>query len=211
MIRKGFTVWFTGLSGSGKSTLSAELVRRLADRGERKVEVLDGDAVRTHLSRGLGFSREDRETNVLRIGFVCDLLARNEVIAIAAAISPYRTLRAEVRAMHLDGNFLEVYAAAGLDAVSARDVKGLYRKAMAGEIPHFTGVSDPYEAPEAPEVIVNSDGRDSVALGATKIIRAAELLGYLEPSRAGLEPLTPEQEQEIRDVLLRARRTLVEE
>jgi adenylyl-sulfate kinase len=141
------------MSGAGKSTISGLLEDRLRARGAR-VEVLDGDVVRTHLSRGLGFSKEDRDENIRRIGFVCELLSRNGVIAIAAAISPYRAVREEVRARI--PNFVEVYVECPLEVLAARDVKGLYRKAQAGEIGQFTGISDPYEPPEAPEVTVHS-------------------------------------------------------
>src|SRR5436853_6151835 len=147
MSQKGFTLWFTGLSGSGKSTLSCMVEEELRQRGLR-VEVLDGDVVRTNLSKGLGFSKEDRDTNIRRIGFVCHLLSRNGVAAIAAAISPYREVRDEVRQMI--GDFVEVYVRCPVDVCASRDVKGLYAKAMAGEIPGFTGVSDPYEEPLNP-------------------------------------------------------------
>ena len=150
---EGFTIWFTGLSGAGKSTVSEILERRLRSLGAR-VEVLDGDIVRTHLSKGLGFSKEDRDTNIKRIGFVCQLLSRNGVIAIAAAISPYRETRDFVRSQV--GHFVEVYARCPLDTLVERDVKGLYKKALAGEIKEFTGVSDPYEEPLQPEVILDT-------------------------------------------------------
>jgi adenylyl-sulfate kinase len=153
MTHKGFTLWFTGLSGAGKSTVSDIVERRLREQNA-KVEVLDGDVVRTHLSKGLGFSKEDRDTNIRRIGFVCEILSRNGVIAIAAAISPYRDIRNEVRSRI--ENFVEVYAHCPLDTLVERDVKGLYKKALAGEIKQFTGVSDPYEAPENPEVMFDS-------------------------------------------------------
>jgi adenylyl-sulfate kinase len=149
----GFTLWFTGMSGAGKSTLSQLLEARLRQLGV-KVEVLDGDIVRQYLSKGLGFSREDRDENIRRMGFVCELLSRNGVIAIAAAISPYRAVREEVRARI--PNFVEVYMECPVEVLAARDVKGLYKKALAGELPQFTGISDPYEPPRAPEVIVIS-------------------------------------------------------
>src|SRR5512143_3220430 len=151
---KGFTLWFTGLSGAGKSTLSAPVAERLRELGH-KVEVLDGDVVRTNLSKGLGFSKEDRDTNIRRIGWVCHVLARNGVVAIAAAISPYREIRDEVRAMH-NGNFVEVFVECLIAVLAERDVKGLYKKALAGEIKNFTGVSDPYEAPLNPECVVHT-------------------------------------------------------
>ena len=203
---KGFTIWLTGLSGAGKSTLSAELLRILAQRGLTKIEVLDGDAVRTHLSKGLTFSKEDRDVNVLRIGFVCNLLARNGVVAIAAAISPYADARDQVREMHEDNNFLEVHASASIDVLSDRDVKGLYKKAMSGEIEQFTGVTDPYEAPETPDVVAYSDGRETVQQSAAKIIRAAELRGLLASSPVGVEALTPEFDAEVRETLRNAGR-----
>jgi adenylyl-sulfate kinase len=149
----GFTLWFTGLSGSGKSTLANLAADELRNRGHL-VEVLDGDEVRTNLSKGLGFSKEDRDTNIRRIGYVCKLLARNGVIAISAAISPYRDVRDEVRKMH--DRFVEVFVECPLDTLVERDVKGLYKKAIAGEIKNFTGVSDPYEAPLKAELVVNS-------------------------------------------------------
>ena len=150
----GFVVWFTGLSGSGKSTLAAMLSAELRARGVH-VEVLDGDEVRTHLSKGLTFSREDRDTNVRRIGYVARLVARSGACAMTAAISPYRDVRDEQRAQI--ANFVEVYCQCSIPALSARDPKGLYKKALAGEIKHFTGVDDPYEAPESPEVVVTTD------------------------------------------------------
>jgi len=149
----GLTVWFTGLSGAGKSTLSTALAAELRHRG-RRVEVLDGDVVRENLSRGLGFSKEDRDTNIRRIGFVADLLTRNGVTVLVAAISPYRAVRDEVRATI--GRFLEVHVDCTLDELTRRDVKGLYARALAGEIENFTGVSDPYEAPLEPEVRVDT-------------------------------------------------------
>ncbi|HKB75475.1 MAG TPA: adenylyl-sulfate kinase [Myxococcales bacterium] len=153
----GFILWFTGLSGAGKSTLAERLREALS--AERAVEILDGDQVRTHLSKGLGFSREDRDTNIRRIGFVARLLARNGVVAITAAISPYAETRAEMRRLAEEEGipFVEIYAQAALDSLVRRDVKGLYRKALAGEIAHFTGVSDPYEPPAAPEVVLQTD------------------------------------------------------
>src|ERR1700685_1387910 len=138
---KGFTVWLTGMSGAGKSTVSRLLEQRLRAIDAR-VEVLDGDVVRTHLSKGLGYSKEDRDENIRRIGFVSELLSRNGVVAIVAAISPYRAAREEVRARI--PKFIEVYVECPVEVLASRDVKGLYRKALAGEILHFTGISDPY-------------------------------------------------------------------
>lgn len=175
---RGCTIWFTGLSGAGKSTITEQLVPLLRARGS-KVEVLDGDVVRTNLSKGLGFSKEDRDTNIRRIGFVCDLLTRNGVIAVAAAISPYKNIRAECRAMIKD--FVEVYVKVSLETCIKRDVKGLYKKALAGEIKEFTGVSDPYEPPENPEVICETENETPLE-SAQKILNKLETLGYLHPS-----------------------------
>ena len=153
-MRKGVTLWFTGLSGAGKSTLANHLAKELRARG-LNVEILDGDEVRTNLSKGLGFSKEDRDTNIKRIGYVCKLLTRNGVVAISAAISPYKEIRDFNRAQI--GNFVEIYVRCSIEALTKRDVKGLYKKALAGEIQNFTGVSDPYEAPERPEIVVDSE------------------------------------------------------
>jgi sulfate adenylyltransferase len=176
----GFIVWFTGLSGAGKSTLAQALRRELGD--ERKVEILDGDEVRTYLSKGLGFSKEDRDTNIRRIGYVARLLARNGTVAIGAAISPYAEIRDEVRRLaEQDGvPFVEVYAEASLESLTARDVKGLYKKAIAGEIEHFTGVSDPYEPPTAAEIVVKTD-KEPVVESLGRILVALEERGLLEP------------------------------
>ncbi len=174
-MHKGFTIWFTGLSGAGKSTVSERVYAQLKQAGA-KVELLDGDVVRTHLSKGLGFSKEDRDINVRRIGFVCELLSRNGVIAIAAAISPYRAVREEVRSMI--PNFVEVYVHCPIEVLAERDVKGLYKKALAGEIASFTGVSDPYEAPANPEISIDSSKEaidDSVAKVMAKL-KEMELL-----------------------------------
>jgi adenylyl-sulfate kinase len=181
-MHKGFTLWFTGLSGSGKSTISAMVERRLRELGA-KVEVLDGDVVRTHLSKGLGFSKEDRDINIRRIGFVCELLSRNGVIAIAAAISPYRAVRDEVRARI--GNFVEIYVECPLDVLVERDVKGLYKKALAGEIAQFTGVTDPYEPPLHPEVTVNSS-RETPEESVERIWATLESLGLVSFDRSAL-------------------------
>ena len=175
----GFTIWFTGLSGSGKSTIAHLLETELRNRGH-KVEVLDGDVVRTHLSKGLGFSKEDRDTNILRIGWVCEVLSRNDVVAIGAAISPYREIRDQVRANI--GRFVEVYVEAPLEVLADRDVKGLYRKAMAGEIKGFTGVDDPYEEPLNPEVVCHSDGSETPEESAAKVLAKLEELGYSPPA-----------------------------
>jgi adenylylsulfate kinase len=174
-MEKGFILWFTGLSGSGKTTISKALEPELRAKG-CKVEILDGDVVRTHLSKGLGFSKEDRDTNIRRIGFVAHLLSRNGVVAIAAAISPYRAIRDEIRAM--EQNFVEVYVKAPLATCEARDVKGLYAKARAGAIKGFTGIDDPYEEPINPEIVCDTAG-ESVAESVKNIITKLELLGYI--------------------------------
>jgi adenylyl-sulfate kinase len=175
-VGRGFTLWFTGLSGAGKSTLAAAMRDVLRARG-RRVEVLDGDEVRQNLSKGLGFSKEDRDTNIRRIGYVAHLLSRNGVVAIAAAISPYAAVRDEVRAQH-DGSFVEVYVECPIAALVRRDVKGLYEKALRGEIEHFTGISDPYEPPQAPEVTVHTD-HETVDESAAKITAWLETYGLL--------------------------------
>lgn len=172
----GFTIWFTGLSGSGKSTLSEVIEQRLKAHG-RNVEVLDGDIVRTHLSKGLGFSREDRDTNIKRIAFVCSLLTRNSVACISAAISPYRDTRDWARKEI--GNFVEVYVKCPLEVCRQRDVKGLYKLAYEGKIKEFTGVSDPYEEPIHPELIVETD-KETVEESVQRIFARLTELGYLE-------------------------------
>jgi adenylylsulfate kinase len=183
----GFILWFTGLSGAGKSTLSKSVAPLIAN--ELPVEILDGDEVRTYLSKGLTYSKEDRDTNVRRIGFVARLLARNGVAAIAAAISPYAELRAEVRRLaEGDGvTFVEVHVHAAIEALTARDVKGLYKKALAGELEHFTGISDPYEPPTKPDVFVRTD-LETVETSLQRILlylRERQLVGSSRsPSRA---------------------------
>src|SRR5689334_4393313 len=172
----GFVVWFTGMSGAGKSTLAAMLAAELTRRGVH-VESLDGDVVRTYLSKGLGFSREDRDTNIRRIGFVAKLIARSGACAITAAISPYREIRDEQRRA-AGGRFCEVFCACPIEALSARDAKGLYKKALAGEIKNFTGVDDPYEAPESPEVRVETD-KETKEQSLAKILGKLEELGYV--------------------------------
>ncbi len=173
---QGFTVWFTGLSGAGKTTVSRLVEKELRARGN-KVEVLDGDVVRENLSKGLGFSKEDRDTNIRRIGFVCELLTRNDVVAIAAAISPYRAIRDENRA-RVGGRFVEVYCRCPIDVLAERDVKGLYKKALTGEIKNFTGVDDPYEPPLHPEVVVESD-RETPEQSAAKVVACLREMGYI--------------------------------
>ena len=176
MANKGFTVWFTGLSGAGKSTLSEALAPVLQERGHN-VEILDGDIVRTNLSKGLGFSKEDRDTNILRIGFVAHLLSRNGVAVITAAISPYRDIRDQNR--ELIGDFIEVYAKCSIEELTRRDVKGLYEKALRGEIQNFTGVSDPYEEPLNAEVVIDSE-KETVEESLTKIVGYLEEKGYIQ-------------------------------
>jgi phosphoadenosine phosphosulfate reductase len=181
-MHKGFTLWFTGMSGAGKSTISRLLELKLRQFGAR-VEVLDGDVVRTHLSKGLGFSKEDRDENVRRIGFVCELLARNGVIAVAAAISPYRDVRNEVRARI--PNFVEIFVECPVEVLAERDVKGLYKRALAGEITQFTGISDPYEPPLSPEVTVNSS-QETPEQSVEKIWATLERLGLVSFDRSPL-------------------------
>jgi adenylyl-sulfate kinase len=172
---KGFTLWFTGLPSSGKSTLARKVEEILLERG-MNVEVLDGDEVRENLSKGLGFSKEDRDTNIRRIGFVAKLLSRNGTVAITAAISPYKDVRDEMR--RAIGRFVEVYVKCPIDVLKERDVKGLYKKALAGEIKHFTGVDDPYEAPVRPEILIESD-REAVDESVGKIVQTLEVMGYI--------------------------------
>jgi len=172
----GFTLWFTGLSGAGKSTLAQWVAPRIEARGV-PVETLDGDEVREHLSKGLTFSKDDRDTNVRRIGFVANLLARNGVCAITAAISPYESVREECRAM-AKAPFIVVHVAAPLAVTEARDVKGLYKKARAGQIPHFTGISDPYEPPARPELVVET-GSEPVEASGAKVLAYLEARGLL--------------------------------
>lgn len=186
MRRPAFVIWFTGLSGAGKSTIAAELARELARRGVDH-EVLDGDEVREHLSKGLGFSREDRDTNIRRIGWVARTLAKHGCVAVCPVISPYRAVRDEVRASCALGGeprFVEVHVKVPLDVCEARDVKGLYRKARAGEIRGFTGIDDPYEEPLRPEVVCETD-RETVAESAAKILARCESLGFLSAGPAG--------------------------
>ena len=179
MGKKGFTLWLTGLSGAGKTTLAALLATELSARGVN-VEVLDGDEVRTNLSKGLGFSKEDRDTNIRRIGYVCRLLSRNGVGTISAAISPYRAVRDEVKsAIERDGaEFIEVFVKCPIAVLAERDVKGLYKKALAGEIKGFTGVSDPYEEPRSPAIIVQTD-QETVDTSVRTITRELEQRGLI--------------------------------
>ena len=179
---KGFTLWFTGLSGAGKTTISKEVEEQLRSRGS-KLEILDGDVVRENLSKGLGFSKEDRDTNIRRIAFVADLLSRNGVPVITAAISPYRELRDEARELMGD-RFIEVFVKASVEVCAERDPKGLYEKAFAGEIKEFTGVSDPYEEPLNAELTLDTEN-ETVEESAGKIISLLEerqLLPVAEPA-----------------------------
>ncbi|MBF2058332.1 MAG: adenylyl-sulfate kinase [Cyanobacterium sp. T60_A2020_053] len=175
MEHKGVTIWFTGLSGAGKTTISQVVAQKLKDAGY-KLEVLDGDIVRTNLTKGLGFSKEDRDENIRRIGFVSNLLTRNNVIVIVSAISPYRAVREEVR--EKIGNFVEVFVNAPLATCEERDVKGLYKKARAGEIKMFTGISDPYEAPLTPEIECRTD-LEELDESVNKVLDSLKNLGYL--------------------------------
>ncbi|MFN3420299.1 MAG: adenylyl-sulfate kinase [Armatimonadota bacterium] len=176
---RGLVIWLTGLSGAGKTTIAHALSERLRTSGY-KVEILDGDVVRQHFSKGLGFSKEDRIENIRRVAYVAHLLARNGIVVIVALISPYREGRNYAR--NLIGEFVEVYVKCPLNVLIERDVKGLYEKALRGEIPNFTGISDPYEPPENPEVIVETD-KETVQESVDKIWRALEDLGYLSDDR----------------------------
>ncbi|GCE13903.1 adenylyl-sulfate kinase [Tengunoibacter tsumagoiensis] len=176
----GFTVWFTGLSGAGKSTLSEALQQRLRERG-RNLEILDGDVVRTHLSKGLGFSKEDRDTNIKRIAFVCGLLTRNGVACVSAAIAPYREAREWAR--QEIGNFVEIYVKCPIEVCRQRDVKGLYKLVDEGKLKGFTGVDDPYEEPESPELVIETN-QEPVEVSVQRILDKLEELGYLAPEEA---------------------------
>jgi adenylylsulfate kinase len=172
---EGFAIWLTGLSGAGKSTLAERLVARLRTHGGN-VELLDGDLVRANLSQGLGFSREDRHTNIRRIGFVAELLTRNGIAVVVAAISPYRDAREEVK--RKIPRFVEVHVDCSIEVLTARDTKGLYKRALAGEIGNFTGISDPYEPPLNPSIVIHSD-RESIEEGVAKIWRELEAREFL--------------------------------
>ena len=183
----GFVIWFTGLSGAGKSTI-AELVERDLLAAGSKIEVLDGDVVRTNLSKGLGFSREDRDTNISRIAFVADLLARNDVPVITAAISPYRETRDAARELVGSERFIEIFVDASVEECARRDVKGLYAKAFSGEIKEFTGVSDPYEAPLNPELHLRTED-ESAEESAAQIFAYLEANGFLTTADAAVEAI----------------------
>jgi adenylyl-sulfate kinase len=193
---KGFTLWLTGLPCSGKSTLANSVEGILLERG-LPVEVFDGDEIRTNLTKGLGFSKEDRDTNIRRVGYVCNLLTRNGVVSIAAVISPYQNIRDEVR--QTIGRFVEVFIDAPLEELIKRDVKGMYKKALAGEIKNFTGIDDPYETPEKPEVHVQTD-KETVEESTAKIIKTLEILGHI-PAIEGETDYSDEEEEVIKNRL----------
>jgi adenylyl-sulfate kinase len=190
---KGCTLWFTGLPCSGKSTLAELLATELKRRG-RNVEIMDGDEVRKHLTKGLGFSREDRDENIRRIGYVCRLLSRNGAVAIAAAISPFRAIRDEVRAAH-EAAFIEIFVDTPLELCIQRDVKGMYKKALAGEMKNFTGISDPYEPPENPEIVICT-AQEKPEQSAAQILAELERRGLLSPAHEAA--YTPEEAEKIR-------------
>ncbi|MGA1863841.1 MAG: adenylyl-sulfate kinase [bacterium] len=190
MNEKGFTLWFTGLHGSGKTTLARMAEKEIRNRG-LKVEVLDGGAIRNSLSKGLGFSKDDRDTHIRRMGFVCNLLTRNGVVAIVSAISPYRAVRDENRKQI--GSFVEVYVKCPVEICRERDVKGLYKKAVDGEIRNFTGVSDSYEEPLNPEVKVETD-KESPDRSLAKILSKLEKLNYMPPKGEDAEDTCPDEE-----------------
>jgi adenylylsulfate kinase len=172
----GFTLWFTGLPCSGKSTLAQVVGSQLQQRG-RGVEILDGDVIRKNLTKGLGFSKEDRDENIRRIGFVCGLLSRHGAVAISAAISPYRSVRAEVRSSI--ENFIEIHVDTPLEVCIQRDVKGMYKKALAGEMKHFTGIDDPYETPENPELVIKT-ANETPEESAARVLNYLEAHGFIE-------------------------------
>ena len=176
---KGVTIWFTGLPCSGKTTL-AKAVREELERRGYYVESLDGDVTRKYLSKGLGFSKEDRDENIRRVGFVCSLLTKAGAIVTAAFVSPYEAIRQEIREQIKD--FVLVYVRCPVEVCIERDVKGMYKKALAGEIKNFTGISDPYEEPENPEVIVDTD-KETIEESASKVIRKLEEMGYIEEKK----------------------------
>lgn len=192
----GFTVWLTGLSCAGKSTIGQMVAQELHARG-LKVEILDGDVVRQNLGKGLGFSKQDRDINILRIGFVSKLLTRNGVAVVVAAISPYREIRNQVR--EEIGNFIEVHVKCPIDECIRRDVKGLYKKALAGEIKNYTGIDDPYEEPESPEVLVETNV-ETPEQSAAVVIRSLESIGYIAPRERSVtkEVYTAEEEEVVK-------------
>jgi adenylylsulfate kinase len=177
-VNNGFTLWFTGLSGAGKSTVADIVGPRLEEAG-RLVEYLDGDVVRTHLSKGLGFSKEDRDTNIERIGWVASRLTRHGAAVLVSAISPYEETRQKARKLVEEhGAFVEVFVEASVEECARRDVKGLYKKAFAGEIKEFTGVSDPYELPASPELVLHTEG-EGPEESAQRVLAKLEELGLL--------------------------------
>lgn len=175
MKQRGVTVWFTGLSGAGKTTITKAVEEVLRAKGYG-LEILDGDVVRENLTKGLGFSKADRDENIRRIGFVANLLTRNGVIVLVSAISPYREIREEVR--QKIGSFVEVFVNAPLEVCETRDVKGLYKRARSGEIKSFTGIDDPYEAPLNPEIECHTD-KEELSESVEKVIKKLEELGYI--------------------------------
>lgn len=193
---KGFTLWFTGLPCSGKTTVSEIVEKELRERGHN-IEILDGDEVRKNLSKDLGFSKEDRDTHIRRIGFLAKLLSRNGVATLAAFVSPYREVRDDIRKEI--GNFVEVYVKCPLEVCIQRDVKGMYKKAIAGEIKNFTGISDPYEEPLNPEVIVETD-KETPEESAKKVLQKLETLGYIAPKNESIV-FTEEEEKKIKEKL----------
>lgn len=188
-MKEGFTIWFTGFTAAGKTTVARLVARELLERG-LKVELLDGDEVRKNLSQGLGFSREDRDRNVLRIGYVCKLLSRNGVVAIGAAVSPFRETREKLRAEI--GNFVEVYVSCPLGVCQERDYKGIYKGVKEGRICGVSGVDDPYEEPENPEVTIRTD-RETAEESAAKVITALEEMGYVAPRESSSSGYSEEE------------------
>ena len=195
---KGFTLWFTGLPSSGKSALADDLAPKLRDMGV-KVERLDGDIVRRTLTKDLGFSKEDRRTNLERVTFVATLLSRNEVAVLAAFVSPYNDIRHWIREQHVDSDFVLVFVKTPVETCIERDPRGNYKKALAGEIKGFTGIDDPYEAPENPEVTVNSS-TESVDESVGKILRTLELMNYVPPGPEATQ-IPAEEEAQIKEKL----------
>jgi adenylylsulfate kinase len=192
-MQQGLTVWFTGLSGAGKTTISRLVCEELRNR-RMSVEVLDGDLVRQNLSAGLGYSKADRDTNIRRIGFVCNLLSRNGVVAIAAVISPYREARNAVRASQECGRFIEVFVDCPLSVLAERDIKGLYRKALEGKIDNFTGISDPYEPPEHPEIVLHTD-QEPAQTSAARVLEWLESRGFIPTVERGADAPVTRAEQ----------------
>jgi adenylyl-sulfate kinase len=197
-INRGFTLWFTGLPCSGKSTLAQLVAAQLADRG-RGVEVLDGDIVRQNLTKGLGFSKEDRDENIRRIGFVCGLLSKHGAVAISAAISPYRAVRDDVRSRI--ENFIEVFVDTPLEVCIQRDVKGMYKKALAGQMKNFTGIDDPYEVPPNPELTIKT-ANETAEKSAARVLQYLEARGLIDP--LAVARYGSEESEEVRANLARA-------